>query len=88
MIGIHAHGIFQGPWANVKKGKTLTTSFSADTKFDAVVTVDLDRHIVSIAVDDATLETVLPSGLKEVRYIGYYTKSARSTFSPMLVTRE
>ena len=81
------HGIFQGDWSQVKKGKTLASGFAADQKFDAAVTVDLDRHLVTLVVDDATVETSLPADLKEVRYIGYYTKGARSNFGPMKVTQ-
>jgi len=87
MIGMHQHGIFQGPWSQLKKGKTLKSSFEPDAKFDAAVTVDLDRHIVTLVVDDATVETSLPTDLKEVRYIGYYTKGARATFGPMTIAR-
>jgi hypothetical protein len=86
MIGMHQHGIFQGPWSQVKRGKTLKSSFDPDAKFDAAVTIDLDRHIVTLVVDDATVETSLPPDLKEVRYIGYYTKGASSNFGPMKIT--
>lgn len=86
MIGMHTHGIFQGPWSNVKKGKTLTASFSPNQKFEAAITIDLGRHCATLVVDDATVEAALPADLKEIRYIGYYTKGARSTFSPMTVT--
>lgn len=86
MIGMHQHGIFQGPWSQVKKGKALASSFAPDATFDAAVTIDLDRHVVTLVVDDATIETSLPPNLKEVRYIGYYTKGARSTFGPLKVT--
>jgi len=87
MIGMHMHGIFQGPWSQVRKGKTLKSGFEPDAKFDASVTIDLDRHIVTLVVDDATVETSLPADLKEVRYLGYYTKGARSAFGPMKITR-
>jgi arylsulfatase A len=86
MIGMHMHGIFQGPWSQVRKGKTLKSSFDPDAKFDASVTIDLDHHIVTLVVDDATVETSLPADLKEVRYLGYYTKGASSTFGPMKIT--
>lgn len=88
MIGMHSHGIFQGPWANVRRGKTISASFAPDAKFDAVVTIDLDRHLASLVVDDATVESPLPADLKEIRYLGYYTKGTRSTFSPLQVTQE
>lgn len=88
MIGMHAHGIFQGSWANVKKGKTISASFAPDAKFDAVVTIDLDHHLVSLVVDDATVESPLPDDLKEIRYLGYYTKGTRSIFGPVEVTME
>lgn len=87
MIGMHQHGIFQGPWSQLRKGRTLASSFAPDAKFDAAVTIDLDRHVVTLVVDDATVETSLPPDLKEVRYIGYYTKGARSTFGPMQITQ-
>lgn len=87
MIGMHQHGIFQGGWSQIKKGKTLKSSFEPDEKFDATVTIDLDRHVVTLVVDDATVETALPLDLKEVRYLGYYTKGARTAFGPMKITR-
>lgn len=87
MIGMHQHGIFRGGWSQVKQGKTLKSSFEPDAKFDAAVTIDLDRHIVTLVVDDATVETSLPPDLKEVLYVGYYTKGARSTFGPMKITQ-
>jgi len=86
MIGMHQHGIFRGSWSQLKQGKTLKSSFEPDAKFDAAVTIDLDRHSVTLVVDDATVETLLPPDLKEVRYVGYYTKGACSTFGPMKIT--
>jgi len=86
MIGLHQHGIFQGPWSQLKTGKTLASSFARDAKFDATVTIDLDRHVVTLIVDDATVETSLPADLKEIRYIGYYTKGARTTFGSLKIT--
>ena len=65
MIGMHQHGIFRGPWSQVKQGKTIKAGFDADAKFDATVTIDLDRHIVTLVVDDATVETALPADLTE-----------------------
>lgn len=85
---MHQHGIFRGPWAQVKRGKTIKAGFDANAKFDAAVTIDLDRHIVTLVVDDATVETALPAGLKEVHYLGYYTKGARSTFGLMRNTQD
>lgn len=85
MIGMHAHGIFQGPWSQVKKGKTLTASFDPDDEFEAQITIDLDRHLATLVIDDATIESALPADLKEVRYIGYYTKGTRALFGPMTV---
>ena len=87
MIGMHQHGIFKGLWSQVKQGKTLKAGFETDAKFDASITIDLDRHVVTLVVDDATVETALPADLKEVRYLGYYTKGARSTFGPMKITQ-
>ena len=49
------------------------------------VTIDLDRHLATLVIDDATIESALPADLKEVRYIGYYTKGTRSLFGPMAV---
>ena len=65
MIGMHMHGIFQGDWSQVKKGKTLASGFAPDARFDATVTIDLERHVATLVVDDATVESALPADLKE-----------------------
>lgn len=88
MIGLHKHGIFQGPWSRMKDGKTVAAGFATDQKFDATVTVDLDRRVVTLVVDDTTVEAALPADVKQLNFIGYYVKGTAAAFGPIQVVEQ
>lgn len=84
LIGGRAHNI------NVrdkKLNKSLKTKMSNNTKFDAVIAVDLDAKTVTLTIGDQTLETKLPEKFKSIQSVGYQASSTSTAFSPITITR-
>ncbi len=82
-IGKGTHEIFTGGWANAGSGAVLKANFEAKQKFTAHVVVDLAKRSVVLEINDHRLEQKLPEDLKEVKFIGLYTKATTSDFSPI-----
>ncbi len=86
MIGMGAHGIFEGTWNNVQAGQTVSVAFDTTKTFHAVVTVDVPKRTVTLTIDGKTVKSALPESVKQVAYYGYYIKNTSSTFSAIKVT--
>ena len=84
-IGKGTHEIFEGGWANAGGGAVQRAQFDAKQQFTAQVVVDLSKRVVVLEVDATRLERSLPEDLKQVKYIGIYTKATASDFSPIEV---
>ena len=84
MIGMHKHGIFQGPWSNVKGGKTVEAGFAPRPE---VRRHGHDRpgsphgHLGGRRRHGR--DSRLPAGIQQINYIGYYVKGTASVFGPV-----
>ena len=89
MIGMGAHGIFQGGWNNVSTGTSAKPkTFDPGKPFTAHLVVNFEKHTAVLQLDDGTrLEHKLPDTIDKLTHIGLYTKSTKSTFSPITITR-
>ena len=85
-IGMGAHAIFEGGWANVQGAGAKATAFDAEQTFAAHVMVDLGKRTVVLEIGETRLEEKLPENLKEVKFIGVYTKATTSDFSAIDLT--
>ena len=83
-IGMGAHAIFFGPWANLAGGKTLKAPFDKRKTFDLTVTVDLAARTVAMVVDGHTLTAPLPKDITQIAYFGIYAKATRTSFSKIV----
>ena len=82
-IGMNAHVLFSGSWANVGNGAEAPMKAPADSTFRLTLTVDLLQRKATAAINDATLTLPLPENLKQIRYFGPYAKGTASAFGPI-----
>ncbi len=88
LIGMQAHAIFQGTFANNARGAKLVTEYDKGKLFDVTVAVDLKAGTVTMEVDGEVIEAKLPTDLREIRHYGYYVKGTTSAFSEISVERD
>lgn len=76
--------IIQGPLA---EGSSKGVALAADEQqpWDLVVTVDLAKQQVTLAVGGATVQTPLQSRLQQITHVGYATDNAVVDFSPLQI---
>ena len=87
MIGMGAHGIFEGGWDNVKSGAKAGATFKPGVKLTTHVIVDLGKGKAVLEVGKSRVESDLPEGLKSIEYIGIYAKATTTDFSQIEVER-
>ncbi|HCD33775.1 MAG TPA: hypothetical protein DER01_15295 [Phycisphaerales bacterium] len=84
LIGGRAHVI------NVRDKKLLKNvkaEMKNDTKFDAVITVDIDAKTIKLDVNGTTVENQLPSKFLPIKFVGYSVANTSTAFSPITISK-
>lgn len=81
MMGMDAHGAFDGTWGNVKLGASKTVKMNRDAAFEALVHVDLEHGKLILEIDGEKIQHGLPSSLESAPFIGIYAKGTKSEFT-------
>ncbi len=81
MIGMDAHGAFDGTWANVNRGSKKKVEMDRNATFEALIHVDLEHGKLTLEIGGKTIQHGLPSSLESVPYLGIYAKGTTSEFT-------
>ena len=85
MIGMGAHGIFPGPWANTSLGTVKRVALNPDESFKAEVTIDTVKRLFTLRVGKTEVVIQTPKDLEKLQYFGIYAKGTKTRFSPVTV---
>ena len=85
LIGQQKYALFQGPFINWQKTKTVPYEHGEGKVFDVAVAIDVPKKTVTMTIDGVEMKSPLPDDIKEIRYIGYAVKQAHSAFSKITV---
>ncbi|MBO35007.1 MAG: hypothetical protein CMO64_02265, partial [Verrucomicrobiales bacterium] len=85
MIGMGAHGIFPGAWANTSLGTIKKVPLSPDQSFKAEVTIDAVKGLLTLKVGKTEVVMQTPKDLDKIRYYGIYAKGTKTRFSPVTI---
>ena len=85
MIGMGAHGIFPGSWANTSAGTLKRASLNPDASFKATVTIDTVKRLLTLKVDETEIVMQIPKDLEKIKYYGIYAKDTKTRFSPVAI---
>ncbi len=85
MIGLSAHGIFEGAWNNLNNGSITRSKYDQAKAIEASVTIDLKKRVVTATIGKKTIKQKLPAEIKSIKYFGYYVKATTSYFSKITV---
>ena len=85
MIGMGAHGIFPGSWANTSVGTLKRTSLNPDASFKATVTIDTVKRLLTLQVGKTEIVMQTPKDLEKIQYYGIYAKGTKTRFSPVTI---
>ncbi len=81
MIGMDAHGAFDGTWGNVRQGAHKEVNLDRDATFEALIHVDLEHGKLTMEVDGFSIQHGLPYSLESLPFIGIYAKGTQSEFT-------
>ena len=85
MIGMGAHGIFPGPWANTSLGTVEKVPLNPDESFKAEVTIDMAKGLLTLKVGKTEVTMQTPKDLVKIRYYGIYAKATKTRFSSVTI---
>ena len=80
-IGLGDHVAFQGDWGQVGSLAKVAGKFKPQELLQGRVTIDLATHTLVTTIQGTEFKAALPADLKEIRYLGYYTKGTTTEFS-------
>ncbi|MCA9081569.1 MAG: sulfatase-like hydrolase/transferase [Planctomycetaceae bacterium] len=79
-IGLGQHVAFQGDWSQLGNLAKVNADFRPTDDFELEVTINCAEHTLTATINGDKLTATLPNNLKQIEYVGYYTKQTSSRF--------
>ncbi len=87
MIGMGAHGVFQGSWANVGNLGQIQKTYDPNKLIHITVTLDVKKRTIDAVIDGSKIQAKLPDDVKSITHYGFYVKNTASVFQAVKLER-
>ena len=85
-IGLDKHVAYSGGWDRVQAEAVQPATFNATDLFEMKVEVNLETRECHAVINGVELDAELPADLKEISYVGIFTKATSTAFTEIVVS--